>query len=66
MKHILILLTVLGLIACSTNDELPDIGADGLSVLTGKIPGSWPSGYQPPFQVLAGNELTNLMVWTIE
>lgn len=28
MKHILILLTVLGLIACSSNDELPDIGAD--------------------------------------
>ena len=28
MKHILILLAALGLAACSSNDELPDIGAD--------------------------------------
>ena len=28
MKHILILLAVLSLVACSSNDELPDIGAD--------------------------------------
>ena len=45
---------------------MPDIGTDGLSVLNGTIPVSWLSGEQYPFQALAGSELTNLMVLTVE
>jgi len=45
---------------------MPDIGSDGLSILTGSIPNNWLPGEQYPFQVLAGSELTNLMVLTVE
>ncbi len=41
---------------------MPDIGSDGLSALTASVPGYWLPGEQYPFQVLAGSELTNLMV----
>lgn len=45
---------------------MPDIGADGLSVLTGTLPGSWSTGSVYPFQALAGGELTNLIVLVVE
>lgn|GEM_PF-681080 len=45
---------------------MPDVGTNGLSILNGKIPGSWQSGEQYPIQVLVGNELTNLMVLIVE
>jgi len=45
---------------------MPDIGGDGLSILTGSVPVNWAAGEQYPFQVLAGSELTNLLVLTVE
>ncbi len=45
---------------------MPDIGGNGLSILIATIPNNWLSGEQYPFQVLAGSELTNLMVLTVE
>jgi len=45
---------------------MPNIGADGLSLLNGTIPASWLPGEQYPFQALAGSELTNLMVMMVE
>jgi len=45
---------------------MPDIGSDGLSVMSGTIPGSWLPGEEYPFQALAGSELTNLTLLAVE
>jgi len=45
---------------------MPDIGSDGLSLFTAAVPGAWIHDEQHPLQALAGNELTNLLVLTVE
>lgn len=45
---------------------MPDIGSNGLSILSGSIPANWLPGEQYPFQVLAGSDLTNLTLLTVE
>jgi len=46
--------------------QMPAINSDGLSILSGTVPGSWLPGEQYPIQALVGTELTNLWVVIVE
>lgn len=45
---------------------MPDVDATGYSIVSGSVPVTWSSGESYPFQALAGNELTNLMILDVE